>query len=78
MKRKRGWGNRFIQIYQIEPELLWGLYWGEGLSCTKIAKLFGCDRSNIRLKMIEYNIPRKDGFENHTKVRIKKDELYDL
>lgn len=77
-KRPRGWGNRFSKVYEIEPELLWALYWGEELSTLKIAELFGCDASNIGLKMKEYGIPTRDAFSNHTRIKIQKDELEKL
>ena len=64
--------------YVIEPELIWALYWGEDLSCAEIAKLFGCTGSNIAKRMKKYDIPTRDLFSNHTKVKITKEELEDL
>ena len=78
-KRKRGWGNRFIQVYEIEPELLWALYWGEDLSTEKIGKLFGCNRDTINSKMRRYDIPRRNIKEtnNARKIIVQKKELED-
>lgn len=43
----------------IEPDLLWGLYWGNGYTKQQIANIFGTDRGTIKRRMIEYDIPRR-------------------
>lgn len=43
----------------IEPELLWSLYWGQDLLPREIAKIFGCGRTTVFRRMVEYGIPCK-------------------
>lgn len=46
-------------IKDIEPEILWSLYWGNGYSSRQIGNIFGCSDRTIRNRMIEYGIPRR-------------------
>ena len=38
---------------EIEPELLWSLYWGNQYSTTKMAEIFNCSNSTIHDKLIK-------------------------
>lgn len=49
--------------YEIEPELLLALYWGNEYSTTKISKLFGTYPSNIFHRMKTLNIPLRTRIE---------------
>jgi len=42
---------------KIEPELLLGLYWGNGYTQWQISDIFGCGHGTIQRRMIEYGIP---------------------
>lgn len=44
---------------EIEPELIWALYWGLDYSTTKLQNIFNCSNSTICGKMDRYNIPRR-------------------
>ena len=55
------WGKWKISHpeYEIEPELLWALYWGNQYSPSKIGKMFNCGGSCIHNKIIKECIPRR-------------------
>ena len=65
---KRDKFGKAINIYEIEPELLISLYWGNQYSPNQMGELFGCTGDCIRRKMIKYNIERRNISES-TKVR---------
>ena len=44
-------------LIDIEPELLWGLYWGNGYEVTQIANIFGCSEGTVWRRMKEYGYP---------------------
>jgi len=47
----------------IEPELIWGLYWGNEYSQNKISKIYGCSQGTIKKLMIRFDIPRRKSRE---------------
>jgi len=70
--------GQYITKYEIEPELLLALYYGNRYSTKDIGDIFGCHPSTIGNKMKEYNIPTRDCYENHTKIRIEYELLLSL
>lgn len=62
VKKKIGDANR---KYEIEPELLWGYYWGAELGAKEISKMLKCNREVIYRNMDKYNIPRRTNSESH-------------
>ena len=48
----------------ITKEQLQKLYWEDGLSTRAIAKKLGCSQPTVRLKMIEFDIPRRTYKDN--------------
>jgi len=53
----------------ITKEQLQKLYWEDGLSTRAIAKKLGCSQPTVRLKMIEFDIPRRTYKDNPTPVK---------
>ena len=45
--------------YEIEPELLWALYWGNEYTIRDIAKLFNCSYCCIETRMNDYSIEKR-------------------
>ena len=60
---------------KIEPELLLGLYWGNGHSLKKIGELFGCSSTLIRNRMNVQNIPIMDKITCQRKYELIEPEL---
>lgn len=58
----------------ISEEVLRDLYWNQGLSTVVIAKMYGCTRATIRMRMIKYGIPRRP----RELVHVSKETLIDL
>jgi hypothetical protein len=46
-------------MIDIEPELLWSLYWGNEYTLYQISLIFSCGYETIRRKMLTYGIPRR-------------------
>lgn len=57
--------------YEIEPELLWGLYWGNQCSLKKIANIVGCSVGAIKHKMGLFGIPCRDA-STRSKLAVHK------
>ena len=51
--------NQYKMDYVIEPELLFGLYWGNQYSAGKIANIFDWNRTSILRRMEKYNIQKR-------------------
>lgn len=56
-RRKVGFHSKYITI---EPELLWGLYYGQNMSMGRISNTLGCGRETVRSRMKEYDIPIRE------------------
>ena len=73
---------RYKPKYEIEPELLWALYWGDGYSTRKIAEIINCGKNTVYLWLLEYDIPRRYISEfnaiNKTKIIIEPELLLAL
>ena len=48
-----------IKIADINSELLWSLYWGNGYALPDIGDIFDCNQITILNRMKEYSIPRR-------------------
>lgn len=59
-------------------ELIEDLYINKGLSSIKIGEMLGCNTQTILNNMLDCGIPRRTKSENGMKVKISKDELYEL
>lgn len=51
--------GRFTKEIVVEPELIWGLYWGNQYSQSEIANFFGCTHGFILKEMRRYGIPAR-------------------
>jgi DNA-binding CsgD family transcriptional regulator len=53
-------GKEHPMWVEIEPELLWALYWGNQCNQEEIANIFGCSKPTIVTKMQLYDIPTRN------------------
>jgi len=63
--------------YEIEPELLWALYWGNEYKQEEIADIFGYSKSVIHTLMVKHNIPARSWNELN-KIEIEEELLWAL
>lgn len=60
---------------EIEPELLWGLYWGNGYTIKEIANIFNYYSGCLCKKFKKYNIPTRKNTDISLSKRLEKFEL---
>jgi predicted DNA-binding protein YlxM (UPF0122 family) len=63
---------------KIPKDELYDLYWNRETKLSDIADIFGCDRSCVGRVMQRYGIKSRGSGAHSNKVKISKDELYDL
>jgi hypothetical protein len=72
VKRLVDYSKEHLKI-KIQKEELEKYYLQEKLSCPKIAKIYGCHKTTINRRLIEYGIPRRSPAEELELLRGKKD-----